>query len=73
MTRLACVLVLVSLGSVVLLALDTTGWNAILFSFVGAPLLVAGVFVYVVQRWREGAFRIAQPSPRETQIRKESA
>lgn len=74
MTRLACVLVLLSLVTVVLLALDTNGGNSILFTFVGVPLLVAGVAVYVVQRWREGAFRVAQPSPQiEMQRRKESA
>jgi len=70
MIRLACVLVLMSLVAVVLLALETTGPNAIVFSFVGAPLLAAGVAVYVFQRWREGAFRAPQPSP-QTQMRKE--
>ncbi len=62
MIRFACLLVLLSLAPLVLVALRTTGSNAIVFSFVGAPLLAAGVLVYGFQRWREGAFA---PSSRQ--------
>jgi hypothetical protein len=55
MIRLACFLVLVSLAIAVILAVDTTGPNAILFSFVGVPALGAGVLVYGIKRWRDGA------------------
>lgn len=64
MIRLACLLVLLSLGPLVLLAVRTTGSNAITFSFVGVPLLAAGVAVYGFQRWREGAFRSSPPQQR---------
>jgi hypothetical protein len=48
----------VSMALVILLALvrDTTGATAILFTFVGMPLLASGVILYGVLRWREGAF-----------------
>ena len=55
MIRLACLLVMVALVIAVNLAIHTTGPNAILFSFVGVPALGAGVLVYGIKRWREGA------------------
>ena len=55
MIRLACLLILVSLMIAVNLAIRTTGPNAILFSFVGVPALGAGVLLYGVKRWRDGA------------------
>ena len=55
MIRLACLLVLVALAISVNLAINTTGPNAILFSFVGVPALGAGVFLYGIKRWRDGA------------------
>ncbi len=57
MTRLAFVLIFGALVAVVLLSVEMTGRSAIVFSFVGAPMLVAGIGLYGVQRWREGAFR----------------
>jgi len=65
MIRLACLLVLASMAAVVLIAVQTTGTNAIVFSFVGTPLLAAGIAVYGIQRWREGAFRSPPPSQRK--------
>jgi peptidoglycan/LPS O-acetylase OafA/YrhL len=53
--RLACLLVLVSLVIVVILALDPTGPTAILFSFAGMPLLGAGLLLFGISRWRDGA------------------
>ena len=55
MIRLACLLVLVALAIAVVLAIHPTGPNAILFSFGGVPALGAGVLVYGIKRWREGA------------------
>jgi peptidoglycan/LPS O-acetylase OafA/YrhL len=54
--RLACLLVLVALALAVVLAIRPTGPNAILFSFVGVPALAAGILVFGVRRWRDGAF-----------------
>jgi hypothetical protein len=53
--RLACLLVLVALVIAVILAMDPTGPNAVLFSFVGVPALGAGLLVYGIKRWRDGA------------------
>ena len=55
MIRLACLLALVALVIAVIVSTRPTGPNAILFSFVGAPALGAGVLVYGIKRWREGA------------------
>ena len=55
MIRLACLLVLVALVIAVIVSTRPTGPNAILFSFVGAPALGAGVLVYGIKRWRDGA------------------
>jgi hypothetical protein len=57
MIRLACVSVLVALGVVIALAVRTDGMMATLFSFVGVPALVFGLTLYLVARWRAGAFR----------------
>jgi hypothetical protein len=53
--RLACLLVLIALAIAVVLALQPTGANAILFSFVGTPALAAGILVFGIKRWRDGA------------------
>ncbi len=55
MIRLACLLVLVALAIAVVLAVQPTGPNAVLFSFVGVPALAAGILVFGVKRWRDGA------------------
>jgi len=53
--RLACLLVLVALAIAVIMAIHPTGPNAILFCFAGMPALAAGMLVFGVKRWREGA------------------
>jgi uncharacterized membrane protein HdeD (DUF308 family) len=55
MIRLACLLGLVAVVIVVIMALDPSGPTAILFSFVGMPALAAGVLLYGITRWRDGA------------------
>ena len=56
MIRLACSLVLIALAIAVIMAIHPTGPNAILFSFVGVPALGAGLLVFGIRRWRDGAF-----------------
>ena len=55
MIRLACLLVLIALVMAVIMALHPTGPTAILFSFVGMPALAAGILVFGIKRWRDGA------------------
>jgi hypothetical protein len=53
--RLASLLVLIALVIVAVVAIDPSGPNAILFSFVGMPALGAGILLFGVKRWRDGA------------------
>ena len=55
MIRLACLLGLIALGIAVAVAIHPSGWTAILFVFVGTPVLALGVLVFGVKRWRDGA------------------
>ena len=55
MIRLACLLVLIALAIVAIMAIHPGGPRAILFSFVGVPLLAIGVLLFGVRRWRDGA------------------
>ena len=55
MIRLACLLVLVALAIAVIMAIHPTGPNAILFCFAGMPALAAGILVFGIKRWRDGA------------------
>jgi hypothetical protein len=48
MTRIASALVLVALLLLLLVVTEPNGWNAILFSFVGAPLLGAGIIAAIL-------------------------
>jgi len=57
MIRLASAFALVAIGVVLTLAVRTDGATATLYSFVGIPALAVGVLLYVVARWRAGAFR----------------
>ena len=57
MLRAACLLALLSLAILVLVAVHLDGATATLFSFVGMPALAAAMGLYVLQRWRTGAFR----------------
>ena len=57
MIRAACLLALLSLAILVVVAVRLDGATATLFSFVGMPALAAAMGLYVLQRWRAGAFR----------------
>jgi len=57
MVRAACLLALLSLAIVVLVAVHLDGGTATMFSFLGIPALVAAMGLYVLHRWRIGAFR----------------
>jgi len=56
MMRFACLLALIALAVLILLAVDLNGATATAFSFIGAPSLGLAVLIYVVHRWRSGAF-----------------
>ena len=57
MIRAACLLALLSLAILVVVAVRLDGATATLFSFVGMPALAAAMGLYVLHRWRTGAFR----------------
>jgi hypothetical protein len=57
MLHVACLLALLSLAILVVVAVYLNGATATLFSFVGMPALAAAIGLYVLQRWRAGAFR----------------
>jgi hypothetical protein len=56
MRRVACVLALIALAVLIVVSAHLDGATATLFSFVGIPALVAAMVLYVLQRWRAGAF-----------------
>jgi hypothetical protein len=64
MRRLACLLGLVALAMLFPVVLDLSGRTAILFSFIGMPALGLALAIYGIGRWREGAFRLSEGSPR---------
>ena len=45
----------VALAIAVTMAIDPSGPTAILFSFAGTPALAAGVLLFGIKRWRDGA------------------
>jgi len=55
--RLACLLGLVAVATVVRVAVRTDGAGAIVFSFVGFPALAAALAIYGAARLRAGALR----------------
>jgi hypothetical protein len=57
MRRVACVLALIALAVLIVVSAHLDGATATLFSFVGIPALVAAMALYVLQRWRAGAFQ----------------
>ena len=57
MLRAACILALLSLAILVLVDVRIDGATATLFSFLGIPALAAAMGLYVLHRWRTGAFR----------------
>jgi len=56
MIRVACLLGLIALAVLVLTSVHLDGATATLFSFVGFPALAAAMGLYLLQRWRAGAF-----------------
>jgi Flp pilus assembly pilin Flp len=56
MIRVACLLGLIALAVLITVSVRLDGATATIFSFVGIPALVAAMGLYVVQRWRAGAF-----------------
>ena len=63
MIRLTFVLALIALAVLVALAIDLSGTTAILFSFVGMPVLALAVLLHLLYRWREGAFNTDAAQP----------
>jgi hypothetical protein len=57
MARTACLLALLSLAILLLVVVHLDGATATIFSFLGIPALVAAMGLYVLHRWRIGAFR----------------
>ena len=67
MIRVACFLGLIALAVLIIVSVHLDGATATLFSFVGIPALVAAMGLYVLQRWRVGAFHAtgnSRPSTR---------
>ncbi len=56
MIRIACVLALIALAALGVLMVRLDGTTAIIFSFIGMPALGLALALYVVARWRAGAF-----------------
>ena len=59
MMRIACLLALIALAVLIVTAVHLDGATATMFSFIGIPALVAALGLYVLERWRTGAFRRA--------------
>jgi hypothetical protein len=62
MIRIAYLLALVAVAAVFPLVLELSGATAILFVFVGMPALAVATALYLVGRWREGAFQFEETS-----------
>jgi hypothetical protein len=60
--RIAAVLILLSQLVLLAVAFDTTGANAILFSFVGHPLLAAGLGLAGWSLWKPRSREPGAPS-----------
>jgi len=58
MIRLACFFGLIALAALMLLVVRLDGATATIFSFVGFPALGIALLLYVIVRWRAGAFRV---------------
>jgi hypothetical protein len=56
MIRIAALLALIALAAMAPLLVRLEGTTAIIFSFVGMPALGLALALYVVARWRAGAF-----------------
>jgi hypothetical protein len=66
MIRVACLLGLIALAILILVSVRLDGTTAAIFSFFGMPALVAAMGLYVLQRWRAGAFQSRGTSPPAT-------
>lgn len=53
MFRLACSLVLLSQILLLTMVIDTDGYSAIVFSFLGMPALLLGLALYGLATWRD--------------------
>jgi hypothetical protein len=62
MMRIACLLALIALAILILVSVRLDGATATMFSFLGIPALVAAMGLYVLKRWRAGAFHSAGTS-----------
>jgi len=57
MMRIAALLALIALAILIVTAVHLDGATATMFSLVGIPALAAALGLYVIHRWRMGAFR----------------
>ena len=57
MIRLACLLALFALVILIVVSMRPDGGTATMFSFLGIPALAAAMGLYLLQRWRAGAFQ----------------
>jgi len=67
MMRVACLLALIALAILIMASVHLDGATATLFSFFGMPALAAAMGLYVIKRWRSGAFHAtgnSRPSTR---------
>lgn len=63
MMRVAYLLILIAIAVMFPLTLDLSGPTAILFVFGGFPAMGLGILIYVIDRWRAGAFQFGEGSP----------
>ena len=56
MIRVAYLLALLALATIFPLVLDLSGQTAILFVFVGFPVLAVAIVIFVIEGWRVGGF-----------------
>jgi len=57
MMRVAALLALIALAILIATAAHLDGATATMFSLAGMPALAAALGLYVIHRWRMGAFR----------------
>lgn len=58
MIRVACFFGLIAIAALLVLLVRLDGATAIIFSFIGMPALGLALLLYVIDRWRAGAFRL---------------
>ena len=62
MIRAACLFALFALAILIVVSVRLDGATATLFSFLGIPALAIAMGLYLLQRWRAGAFHSANAS-----------